>query len=115
MQQAQKKKPGDMLMGRRWTRSPFTGFSVIDDQALIMLIGLPGESFPGTTLRLSFAGRTEAKQPDHSGADRVRIILPFFFILLPFQALQAFPTGAPTFSLPSGRPRLLRCCPAKGI
>ena len=32
-----------------------------------MLISLPGESFPGIMLRLSFTRRTGAKQPDQSG------------------------------------------------
>jgi hypothetical protein len=72
MQQAQKKKPGDLLMGSKWSRSPFTGFSEIGNQARIMFIILPGGSFPNTTLRLSFAPRTDAKEPDPSGEAQVQ-------------------------------------------
>jgi len=50
-------------------------FSKIDNQALILFIGLPGESFSRQHVALSFAGWMDAKQPDQSGADHVRIIL----------------------------------------
>jgi hypothetical protein len=39
-----RKKTGDMLMGGRWSRNPLTGFSKIDNQALIIFIRLPGEA-----------------------------------------------------------------------
>jgi hypothetical protein len=74
-----------MLMGMGGASSHFTGFSVIDNQALIMLIGLHGESFPGTTLRLSFARRTGAEQPVQSGACQVRIMLLLLNSFTPFR------------------------------
>src|SRR5262245_6523569 len=64
-----------MLMGSRWSRSPFRLFSEIDNQARIMFIGFHEGSFPGTTLRLPFARQREARQPDQSGAGGVRILL----------------------------------------
>ena len=79
MQQPHKKKPGDRLMGMGGGSSHLAAFSKIDNQALIMFISLPGESFSRHHVALSFAGWTDAKQPDQSGADHLRTILPFFF------------------------------------
>jgi hypothetical protein len=44
-----------------------------------MFISLPGESFSWHDVALSFAGWTDAKQPDQSGAHHVRTVLLFFF------------------------------------
>ena len=79
MQQAHKKRPGDMLMGLGGGSSTLAAFSKIDNQALIMFISLPGESFARHHVALSFADWTDAKQPDQSGADHVRTILAFLF------------------------------------
>jgi hypothetical protein len=57
-----------MLMGSGWSRSPFTGVSIIENQALILFISLPGESFSRHHVALPFADGTDAKEPDESGA-----------------------------------------------
>src|SRR6516162_3336855 len=66
-------------MGMGGGSSHLAAFSKIDNQALIMFISLPGESFSRHHVALSFAGWTDAKQPDQSGADHVRTVLSFSF------------------------------------
>src|SRR5262245_17550075 len=64
-----------MLIGKGGGSSHLEVFSKTDNQGGIIFVGFPEGSFPGITLRLSFARRMDARQRDQSGAGGVRILL----------------------------------------